>query len=930
MSTQTLSRDVALATGPRSLRAWVAAHREQIMVVALLAAAALFHAVNMFSFPYYENDEGTYIAQAWAVATQGELAPYTYWYDHAPAGWFQLAAWALLTGGFHAFGSTNNSGRVLMLLMQVGSTLMVYMTVRATLTPRDERRPGEARLWAAPAVAAAVIAALAFAASAYGLYYRRRVLLDNIAAFWMLLSVVLLVHGRLTLSKVWGSAAALAISILSKELTLFLVPVLAGMVWYRAHRSQRWLALAGWAAIVGTMVSLYVLMAALKGELFPPGFLPGNTGEHVSLLGTLAFHSGRGKDGGLFAGDSLFWLMVRRWVSEEPLLVLGGSAAMLLSILLAPLRPVAGLLGLSTALLWLFLGRGGIVIEFYLVPLLPLLAINLGVVAGLAAGWARLGLRRLRRAAALWIAVPAATLALAIAGGVRGFHGPNYGYRESPLIAWTATPADVQGLAVDWIRANLPPDSRLIIDQAMWLDLHSSEGGPVFPSAHWYWKADLDPEIRDGVFGAGRDSVDYVITTPQVRRDVRLDNLPLVAEALAHSTPIESFDTGGWPVEVREVRELYPGRSVGEVLERTWATYKARFIRDGRVEDPGRGGDTTSEGQSYALLRAVYADDRAAFDEVWAWTRANLQQPDGTLAWLYGVRDGGEPRVLDAGGAADADQDTALALLLASRRWSEPAYAEAARALLAGIWDHQTAVAGGQRVLVAGDWARGDDGEPPVVNPSYFAPYAYRIFAEADPGRPWMELVDSSYLLLERLAAGEGARARPGLLPTWVAVDPATGALSPAEGHEGAGEFGYDGLRAPWRLTLDWLWNHDERALAAMKGFSFLRETLEREGALDAVYALDGTPLAGHESLAMYAGVAPALLFGGGETIAFQTFEQKLAGAYVDDGRAAYWGDPNNYYDQNWAWLSTALIDGAMGNLWEGEERLDWRGVIAY
>lgn len=930
MSTQTLSRDVALATGPRSLRAWIAAHREQIMVVILLMAAALVHAVNMFSFPYYENDEGTYISQAWAVVTLGELAPYTYWYDHAPVGWFQLAAWALLSGGFHAFGSTNNSGRVLMLLMQIGATLMVYMTVRAVLTPRDERRPGEARLWVAPAVAAAAIAALAFAASAYGLYYRRRVLLDNIAAFWMLLSIVLLVHGRLTLSKVWGSAAALAISILSKELTVFLVPVLAALVWYRADRSQRWLAVVGWGAIVGTMVSLYVLMAALKGELFPPGFLPGSTGEHVSLLGTLAFHSGRGKDGGLFSGDSLFWLMVRRWVSEEPLLVVGGALAMLVSILLTWLRPAVGLLGLATAMLWLFLGRGGIVIEFYLVPLLPLLAINLGLVVGLLAGWARLGLRRLGRAAALWVVVPTAALVVAGAGSVRGFQGPNYGYRENPLIAWTATPADVQGFAVDWIRANLPPDSRLIIDQAMWLDLHSSENGPVFPYAHWYWKVDLDPEIRDGVFAGRRDTVDYVITTPQVRRDVRLDDLPLVAEALAHSTPIESFDTGGWPVEVREVQELYPGRSVDEVLERTWATYKERFIRDGRVLDPGRGDDTTSEGQSYALLRAVYVDDREAFDAVWSWTRDNLQQPDGTLAWLYGVRDGGEPRVLDAGGATDADQDTALALLLASRRWSELAYADDARAILAGIWERQTAVAGGSRVLVAGDWARGDDGETIVINPSYFAPYAYRIFAEADPGRPWMELVDSSYALLGRIAANEALGGGRGLLPTWVAIDAATGVLSLAEGQDGAGEFGYDGLRAPWRLTLDWLWNQDERALAAMRGFSFLRETLEREGALDAVYTLDGTPQAGHESLAMYAGITPALLFSGGETIAFQTFEQKLAGAYVDDGRAAYWGDPNNYYDQNWAWLSTALIDGAMGNLWAGEERLDWQGVIAY
>jgi endo-1,4-beta-D-glucanase Y len=821
-----------------------------------------------------------------------------------------------------------NSGRVLMMLMQVASTLMVYLIVRGAVAPAaDPGRPrADARRWLAPAILAASIATLAYALSAYGLYYRRRVLLDNISAFWMLLSILLLVQGQISLRRVWASAAALGISILSKELTVFLVPVLAALVWRRSHVSQRWLGSLGWLAIVGSLVSLYPLMAALKGELFPSGTLLGGGGEHVSLLETLAFQGSRGKDGGLLAGDSLFWLMVRRWAMEEPLLLLAGGGAMALSILLTPWRPVAGLLGLCTAMLWLFLGRGGIVIEFYLVPLLPLLAINLGVLIGLLAGALR---TRVRRPAPLWLAVPLVAAVACAAGTLQGFRGPNYGYRENPLVAWTSTQAHVQAQAVDWIRANLPPDSRMIIDQAMWLDLHSNEDerGPVFPYAHWYWKVDLDPEIRDELFGNSRANFDYVITTPQLRKDARIEALPLVAETLVHSTEVASFDTGGWPVEVRQVRELYPGVPAAEVLERSWASYVARFIEGGRVIDPGRDGATTSEGQSYALLRAVYANDRATFDSVWEWTEANLQQPGGLLAWLYGRRDDGSTGVIDAGSASDADVDTALALLLASRRWAEPAYEQAALTMLAGIWERETALAGGQRVLVAGDWARGHDGRTPVVNPSYLAPYAYRIFAEADPGRPWPELVESSYDLLERLHGDERLGGPQGLLPTWVSIDQETGALGLAE-MDGAAEFGYDGLRAPWRLTLDWLWYRDERAKTVLGRFQHLREALEREGRLAAAYGLDGAPLADHESIAMYAGVTLALLFSGGDTIAFQVFEQKLAGAYVEDSSGAYWGDPDNYYDQNWAWFATALLDGAMGNLWEGDERLDWSRVV--
>ena len=37
------------------------------------------------------DDEGTYLAQAWAVQQGHGLAHYTYWYDHPPLGWIQIA-----------------------------------------------------------------------------------------------------------------------------------------------------------------------------------------------------------------------------------------------------------------------------------------------------------------------------------------------------------------------------------------------------------------------------------------------------------------------------------------------------------------------------------------------------------------------------------------------------------------------------------------------------------------------------------------------------------------------------------------------------------------------------------------------------------------------------------------------------------------------
>jgi endoglucanase len=62
------------------------------------------------------------------------------------------------------------------------------------------------------------------------------------------------------------------------------------------------------------------------------------------------------------------------------------------------------------------------------------------------------------------------------------------------------------------------------------------------------------------------------------------------------------------------------------------------------------------------MLLAVAAGDQARFRAAWAWTRGDILQPSGLLAWHW--QDG---RVADAEPASDADVDTAYALELAAR-----------------------------------------------------------------------------------------------------------------------------------------------------------------------------------------------------------------------------------------------------------------------
>jgi hypothetical protein len=517
----------------RSLRT----RREHLLVLAVLVAAGLAHGLNMLHFPYLEDDEGTYMSQAWAVIHLGQLAAYTYWYDHAPLGWIQISGWLLLTGGNHSFGSAIASGRVLMLVLQLISTFLVYSIARTV----------SGKPWVG------ALAAAAFALSSYGIYYHRRVLLDNVTTVWLLAALLALLGRRPGLRRVWLSAIALAISILSKEITVVSMPALALLVASRTDRSTRWFAVTSWLSLVLSIVSLYPLMAIIKNELFPSHTLLGGTNPHVSLLCTLQFQGSRGRDGGLLDLHSGFWLTATTWSQDDPLLVLGGTAAAIGCLFAWRYNREAALLGVSVLSLWAFLGRGGEIISFYLVPLLPLLAICLALMAWIAAeALTRVCPTPLRRLVVNTVAV--ALVAACVSGMALGYGRSGLGLGADHVGLWTSRQADAQLQAEVWVRSHLRATSRMVVDEYMWVDLQAPESGePRYTAAHYYWKAADDPAINRGVFKGDWRNVDYVVTTPQLVYDTTHAYLPLVQEALQHSRRLVSFDSGGWTVEVRKV-----------------------------------------------------------------------------------------------------------------------------------------------------------------------------------------------------------------------------------------------------------------------------------------------------------------------------------------------------------------------------------------
>jgi endo-1,4-beta-D-glucanase Y len=368
---------------------------------------------------------------------------------------------------------------------------------------------------------------------------------------------------------------------------------------------------------------------------------------------------------------------------------------------------------------------------------------------------------------------------------------------------------------------------------------------------------------------------------------------------------------------------------VAPLLQQTWDSYKSDFITgNGQVRDfISRGQDetnyrgpqrTTSEGQSYGMLRAVWMGDRREFDLVWGWTRKHLQvRHDHLFAWLGTREQGGRWQLESRSSASDADEDIALALIFAGHRWKEKAYISAARLVLDGIWRSEVTRIGGRYYLTAGDWASTYE-RGAVVNPSYLAPYAYRVFAAEDPRHPWAALISTSYDVLDKCTHSTLGESRSrGLPPNWCVLDRRGAGARPFPVDQGT-DYGYDAFRVMWRVALDGIWFGSPEARRYLNATGYLRQQWSRNGWLAAQYRHDGAAASGGwEDPTVYGGDIGSFLTTDPPAAA-SVFREKLLVSFHRAGGAAYWGDRWSYYQQNWVWFGVALAGGQLPNLAAG------------
>lgn len=340
------------------------------------------------------------------------------------------------------------------------------------------------------------------------------------------------------------------------------------------------------------------------------------------------------------------------------------------------------------------------------------------------------------------------------------------------------------------------------------------------------------------------------------------------------------------------------------LLKQSWEAYRQRFIQaDGRVIDWEADARTTSEGQAYAMLRSVMIDDPKTFELTLTWAEKNLRRgdrPADTLwAWKWGRSGQSQWGILDRNFASDADVDAVTALILASRRWNRPDYLQLAQTKLRDLWALAIVPVGNQRYLLPGPREAFQQPTKLQLNPSYFSPVAFRLFAQVDRAHDWLSLINSSYDVLEASASLSTLK-----LPSdWVALDTETRQFQALLGTEPVySRYGFDAYRVWWRIAQDAEWSGEPRAKRYLQEhLGALQKLWRSQQKISAQIDLRGNPTATYEATSQYGALYAAFRLID-PTTAEELYQKKILSQY----RNGFWDHNSAYYTQNLVWFGLA------------------------
>jgi hypothetical protein len=309
-----------------------------------------------------------------------------------------------------------------------------------------------------------------------------------------------------------------------------------------------------WSFSAFSVMSLYFLYATLKNELLPSGLsfdLSTPPADHVSLLYTIWWQMHRSQGSILDSSSPVWQFSLGAWLPKDTYILAAGGAATVINLVIGLVskgrRPEA-LIASGLALGYgLYLARGSQMLEFYIVPLIPFLALNIGLLLG----------SLLSRLPKMLGALPALAFI-----GVFALN-PAWGYvlvmdqfgKVVPHDLYKLDQNDMQTQQLQWIRQHIPPDAKLIIDDNLWADLHDTK--PYYKWAHSHFKAASDPDVRDKLFGKDWRNIDYIVMSNKMRDAMQLNNADggetWILQALDHSKQVWSVGGGDVNLEIDQV-----------------------------------------------------------------------------------------------------------------------------------------------------------------------------------------------------------------------------------------------------------------------------------------------------------------------------------------------------------------------------------------
>ena len=512
-----------------SVDEWLRAHRTSLVVLLpLLAVVGAVHAKGMATYPDWVDDPGTYLSQAWSLQYERALSPYSYFYDHAPAGWMQMGLWSMLTGGFGRHATAIGFGNECMLIAKVVSAGLLFVLARRL----GISRPG----------AAAVV--LLFGLCPLELVYSRWTFLDNIVTPWMLLAFVLAYSPRRSIAAATGAAMSFAMAVLTKETALILLPAFIWAVAQNLDRRNRSQVIAVAAFCGLLLMALYPLYAVYKGELF-------EAPNQNSLLGTAQWQlQERQGTGSLLDPHSSTAARFGDWLQYDRILLLSGPAAIPFAFFVRRLRPVA----LALLVGWLALLRGGYLPSMHVLTLLPWSPLLLvGVLERLAGNWRLSGrLRPLGGWRAGRPGVVVRNLVIGVSVAALSVSVASWAPELRQMTSVTAQPP--LRSAEQWVADNVPRNKVLVVHDAIWVDLVQKYGYQPRPII--VYKLDTDPAVK-----ASLHRIDYLVLPNWYYQTADAGSkYPTALEARKHAVPVASFGDGANGVTVYRVSTLWRPR----------------------------------------------------------------------------------------------------------------------------------------------------------------------------------------------------------------------------------------------------------------------------------------------------------------------------------------------------------------------------------